>query len=66
MVLLAPTNGAAGSWFELGWAAKSGKRLVVAHDDPVKRRQSIFTSLAEISCSDADVVRHVDAMGGGR
>ena len=61
LVFLAPTDTSKMAWSELGAAIVLGKRVVVAHDEEERRKQSIVTRLADVMCADDEIV---SALGG--
>ena len=55
LVFLAPTDTSKMAWAELGCAMGRGITVIVAHDDPAKRNQSIVTRLAHARVADAEI-----------
>ena len=66
LVFLAPTETAKGAWYECGYADALNIPIIVAHDDELKRKQSIFTRRAARLCTDAEIVDALREIGGGR
>lgn len=55
LVFLAPNTGGRMCWAELGAALARNIPVIVAHDDPDRRNQSIVTRLAHARVADAEI-----------